>query len=173
MKYSSKAFLALTIVLALFVFGCVGQNSKTLYASMGRELSQSQFFTLNDLNGKEVNLKDELKSHKAVLVNFFATWCPPCREEIPDLIKLQEKFKTKSFTVLAVNVNESQQKVSNFVEKMGINYSVVLDVDNIISQEYRVVGIPTSYLLKSDGKILGEYHAAGPDLFEDVKKALS
>jgi thiol-disulfide isomerase/thioredoxin len=105
-------------------------------------------------------------------VNFWATWCPPCREEIPDLIKLYAKNKDRGLEILGVDVGESPTKVSNFIEKAGINYPVVLDRDMSVSETYRVVGIPTTYLMNSEGAILGEYHGYTPQLVSDVEKAL-
>jgi thiol-disulfide isomerase/thioredoxin len=135
-------------------------------------LSQNQYFTLKDLNGKETKLDALLQGKKAVLVNFWATWCPPCREEIPDLIRLQEKYKDRGFTVIGVDVGESVRKVSKFAEQNGMNYPLVLDKARSVTETYKIVGIPTSLLIASDGTILGEYHSAEAPLFEAVEKAL-
>ena len=113
-----------------------------------------------------------MKQNKAVLLNFWATWCPPCREEIPGLIKLQEAYRNKSFTILGVDVGESQKKAAGFVEKTSINYPVVLDSDMKVAEAYSVFGIPTTFLLSSEGKILGEYHGFTSRLVADVEKAL-
>ncbi|MBI4432634.1 MAG: TlpA family protein disulfide reductase [Candidatus Omnitrophica bacterium] len=132
----------------------------------------SQNFTLPDLRGQSVSLESLLKENKAILLNFWATWCPPCREEIPDLIRLQEQYGGKGFTVVGVDVGESRAKVAAFAERMGMNYPILLDSDQSVSESYRVVGIPTSLLMRSDGTVIGKFHAAGPDLFEAVEAAL-
>ena len=162
------------IFLSLFLFtlGCMGPDSRQVNANASGELKNSQKFTLNNLKGEPVNLEALLKQNKAVLINFWATWCPPCREEIPGLIDLQEKFRNKSFTILGVDAGESQTKVSGFAEKMGINYPVVLDSDMAVAKHYSIYGIPTSLLVSSDGKILGEYHTYSRELEADVEKAL-
>ena len=129
-------------------------------------------FSLKNLQNEDVALQSALAKNKAVLVNFWATWCPPCREEIPDLIKLEEKYKDKGFTILGIDVGESAERVQSFSEKAGMNYPLLLDVDNAVAETYRVVGIPTTYLLNSEGKVLGEYHAFTPQLESDVEKAL-
>ncbi len=149
----------------------MGPSSRDSSAQDG-QLSGRQMFTLKNLDGEDVSLEALLKRNKAVLLNFWATWCPPCREEIPDLIKLQETYQGRSFTILGVDVGESGAKVSGFVKKIGINYPVVLDSDNRVTEIYRVVGIPTSLLIDSDGKILGVYHGFTGPLVEDVKKAV-
>ena len=162
----------LSLGVFLFVLGCMGPGSKSTNARAAGELQSSQKFTIKDVQGNPVNLEGLLKQNKAVLLNFWATWCPPCREEIPGLIKLQEAYKNKSFTILGVDVGESQKKVAGFVEKMGINYPVVLDGGMKVAEAYSVFGIPTTFLLSSEGKILGEYHGFTPRLVADVEKAL-
>ncbi len=172
MRFSFRIFSVASLSLFLFVLGCVGADSRHASANASGELQDLKKFTLNNLNNEPVSLDALLKKNKAVLINFWATWCPPCREEIPGLIKLQEKFKDKSFTVLGVDAGESKIKVSGFVEKIGINYPVVLDSDMAVAERYSVYGIPTSFLVSSKGKILGEYHAYTPKLVADVEKVL-
>ncbi len=171
MKFSRRLISTAFLSLFFFTAGCMGPSSKDSSAETGH-LSGRQLFTLKNLNGEEVSLDGLLKSNKAVLLNFWATWCPPCREEIPDLIKLQETYQGRSFTILGVDVGESAAKVSSFADKIGINYPVVLDHDSRVSESYRVVGIPTSMLIDSDAKILGIYYGFTPQLAEDVKKAV-
>ena len=172
MRSSFRIFSIGFLSLFLLVLGCMGPDSRQSRANASGESQVLQKFTLNNLKDEPVSLDMLLKKNRAVLINFWATWCPPCREEIPGLITLQEKFKDKSFTVLGVDVGESKTKVSNFAEKIGINYPVVLDPDMSVTERYSVVGIPTSFLVSSTGKILGEYHAYTPDLETDVEKAL-
>lgn len=172
MTWKKRIGWGLCLGLFLFVFGCVGSKQRDLNAASGT-LEGSQFFTLMNLEGTQTSLGAVIKENKVVLLNFFASWCPPCIEEIPDLIRLQDKYKDRSFTVLGVDVGESRRKVMNFVERMGINYPVVLDTDTEVARQYHVVGIPTSLLVSAEGKILGEYHAATPELFSDVENALT
>lgn len=150
----------------------MGPGSRHGNATDSATLRANQRFTLNDIHGTPVNLDSLLKQKKAILINFWATWCPPCREEIPGLIKLQETLKDRSFTILGVDVGESQKKVSSFAEKSGINYPVVLDSEMKVSESYAVFGIPTTFLVSSDGKILGEYHGFTKQLVADTEKAL-
>ncbi|MBI3251997.1 MAG: TlpA family protein disulfide reductase [Candidatus Omnitrophica bacterium] len=171
MRKMAKVGSVLLLAVSFFAAGCVGGAGSP--SGMAAELSPDQRFTLVDLNGQTVSLDGLLKEKKAVLVNFWATWCPPCREEIPDLIRLQRQYAARGFTALGVNVGESQGKVSAFAAKMGINYPVLLDEDQSVAENFRIVGIPTSLLVDSSGKILGEYHSASPQLFSDVEKALA
>ncbi len=153
-------------------FGCGGANA-TYTETAGNKLTEDKYFSLRDLNGNEVNLKAELAKHKAVVVNFWATWCPPCREEIPDLIKLQEQYGANGFTILGVDIGESHKKVSNFAKKMNMTYPVLLDSDESAASAYGIVGIPTSLLVKSDGTIVGEYHSVSKKMQDDVAKILA
>lgn len=134
-------------------------------------IAEDQYFTLKDLEGEDTSLKDLLAGHKAVLLNFWATWCPPCREEIPDLIRLQEQYEDKGFTVVGIDVGESKKKVAKFAAKFSMNYPIVLDADQSVSAAYGIVGIPTSLLVDSQGNVIGEFHAAHQDLFDAVEKA--
>ena len=168
MTFSRRMASALLFGLLIFIVGCMGPGSR----SDAAELDEDQKFTLPDLSGNPVSLEALLKQNKAVLVNFWATWCPPCREEIPNLIKLHEQYKDKSFTVLGVEVGESVNKVSGFAKKNGIRYPIVLDQDQSVAEKYKIVGIPTTLLIGPGGKILGEYHAYTPELVSDVEKAL-
>lgn len=176
MKFSRRLISAFTLSLFFFMAGCMGPSSRDSNAATGQRpagrLGNEQMFTLKNLNGEDVSLETLLKANKAVLLNFWATWCPPCREEIPHLIKLQETYQGRSFTILGVDVGESDAKVSGFVKKIGINYPVVLDRDNGVAGIYGIVGIPTSMLIGSDGKILGVYYGFTRQLTEDVKKAV-
>ena len=137
-----------------------------------RRLGPDQHFVLKNLKGEEVKFDDVLQAHKAVLLNFWATWCPPCREEIPDLVELQAKHQNDSFTVLGVDVGESGSKVGAFAEKMKMNYPLLLDSEMQVAESYKVVGIPTSLLVTPEGTILGEYHGYTRRLVSDVEKAL-
>ena len=110
---------------------------------------------------------------KLVVLNIWATWCPPCREEIPGLIRLQEKFGKDGFLIVGLDNGESAERVASFAKKTGINYLMLLDEDSAVAESYGVVGIPTTFLVASDGRVLGEYHAFTPKLVMDVEKAVT
>ncbi len=161
------------VLLLLFSSGCSGlTGSGSVTVTAGSELKQEQRFTLVNLQNETVKLDEVLSKNKAVLINFWTTWCTFCVEEMPDLIKLQDKHQARGFTVLAVNEGESVEEVSSFTKKMGVNFPVVLDLEGLVAKNYGLVGIPTSYLIGSDGKVLGEYHGFTPKLVSDVEKSL-
>ena len=141
-------------------------------SSVGSELKQEQRFTLKDIKGNAVSLDQTLAQHQAVLLNFWATWCGYCVEEMPNLIRLQDQYKDKGFTILAVDVGEGQGAASAFSDKMKLNFPVVLDEETAVAQQYGVVGIPTSILIDAKGRILGQFSTYTPRLAEAVKRAL-
>jgi len=109
-------------------------------------------FTLPDLAGKPVRLAD-FQGKKAVLVNFWATWCPPCREEMPTLERLA-KARRETLQVLGVNLDAvSQARVRAFVRELGITFPILLDPELAVGKTYRVRGLPTSFVVDRDGVV--------------------
>ncbi len=168
-----KAILLLVFSVLVSGAGCSLKSSGSASHSVAGELMQDQRFTLMNLKNEAVSLDQVLSKNKAVLVNFWATWCAYCVEEMPDLVKLQDKYQSRGFTVIAVNVGESAEQATAFQKKMGLNFPVVLDPESSTAEKYGLVGIPVSYLIGSDGKILGEYHGFTPKLVADVEKVLA
>jgi peroxiredoxin len=107
--------------------------------------------TLQDLNGKEWNLHS-LRGN-VVLVNFWATWCPPCRKEIPDLDSLYASFHKQGFVVLGIS-DEEAGKVAPFVKEHNVSYPILLDAGRRVNELFAVQGIPKSFLYDRQGKIV-------------------
>ena len=114
---------------------------------------QSADFTLSDLQGKAWRLQ-ELRG-KVVLVNFWATWCPPCRKEMPDLDALYSKFKDQGFVVLAIS-DEEAAKVSPYLAEHKVSYPVVLDPGRKVNDLFIVEGIPKSFVYDRSGKMVAQ-----------------
>ncbi len=112
-------------------------------------LMQDYDFELEDLNGNKISLSDY--KGKKVYLNFWATWCPPCKAEMPDMEKLYQETKDNGLIMLAVNVGEDKKTVQSFIEDNGYNFPVLLDVTGEVSQLYQVTGIPTSYFIDTEG----------------------
>ena len=117
------------------------------------ELRQQADFSLADLGGRDWSLKD-LRG-KVVLVNFWATWCPPCRKEIPDLEALYKRFKAGGLVVLGIS-DEPATKVQPFVRQEKISYPVLLDLGRKVNGLYSVSGIPMSFVYDRSGKLVAE-----------------
>ncbi|MGB6386770.1 MAG: TlpA disulfide reductase family protein [Terriglobales bacterium] len=108
-------------------------------------------FTLKDLSGKTWTFSD-LRG-KVVLVNFWATWCPPCRKEMPDLETLYERFGSKGFVVLGIS-DEEAAKVEPFISERKVSFPVLLDLGRKINDLFVVEGIPKSFVYDRDGKLV-------------------
>ena len=104
------------------------------------------------LAGKTISLEDY--KGKVVLVDFWATWCGPCRAEIPDLVKLQARLGPKGFTILGVSMDDDVSEVAPFVKAMKINYPVIVNGGERAPKGWIEPGLPTAYLIGRDGKIL-------------------
>ncbi len=114
-------------------------------------------FELEDLSGKRIALKN-LKG-KVVFLNFWATWCIPCRQEMPTMEKLHKTFKERGLEVVAVNIKEDKKDVRKFVEELGLTFTILLDKSGNISEEYGAWSIPLTYVINRKGEFVGK--AAG------------
>ena len=112
-------------------------------------LMEDYDFTLEDLQGKKVKLS-ELKGKK-VYLNFWATWCPTCKEEMPHIEKLYQETKDTDLVILTIDVGEDKKTVQDFIAKNNYNFTVLLDVKGEVSQLYQVSGIPTSLFIDTNG----------------------
>lgn len=106
-------------------------------------------FTLKDLSGNEVSLSDY--KGKKIMLNFWATWCPPCKAEMPDMQKLYEKHKDE-LIILAVNL-DPQNDVSGFVTDMGLTFPILLEGEAAVNEQYKIISIPTSFFIDEKGVI--------------------
>ena len=114
---------------------------------------QQADFTLTDLQGRIWELKS-LRG-KVVLVNFWATWCPPCRKEMPDLQALYNRFQDRGLIILAIS-DEEQEKVKPFIAEYKITYPVLLDPGRKVNDLFQVEGIPKSFVYDRDGKMVAQ-----------------
>ena len=114
---------------------------------------QTADFTLQDLRGQPWTLKD-LRG-KVVVVNFWATWCPPCRKEMPDLQSLYKKYKDKGLVILAIS-DEDLSKVKPFVAGQDIKYPVLLDPGRKVNELFEIQGIPRSLVYDRNGKLVAQ-----------------
>jgi len=127
-------------------------------------------FSLVDINGKTVSLSDF--SGKAVILDFFASWCPPCKQEVPDFIELEKAYGDKGFAMIGVAL-EKADAAGAFAGKVGINYPVLVD-DGKTSEAYGPIrSIPTTFIIDKSGKIVKIYIGyREKSVFEDEIKEL-
>ncbi|MEY4764712.1 MAG: hypothetical protein RI907_1385 [Pseudomonadota bacterium] len=108
-------------------------------------------FTLRSAQGTNLRLQ-ELRG-KVVLVNFWATWCGPCRQEMPHLNRLHEKYGKSGFVLLGINVDDDPRKALSVAEELGIRFPVLLDTDKKVSEAYGLQAMPSTFLVDRDGKL--------------------
>ena len=128
-------------------------------------------FTLANTEGQNMSLSDF--KGKAIILNFFASWCPPCRGEVPDFVELQKAYGDKGFTFVGVSLVD-QKESKDFAAKMNINYPVLVD-DGKVSVLYGPVrSIPTTFVIDKDMKVVKMYIGARSkgDFEKDIKELL-
>ena len=119
-------------------------------------------FTLDDVSGQRIKLSD-LRGHP-VVINFWATWCPPCRQELPALQSAYQRFRDKGVILVGVDLKENAETIQNFTTQFGLTYPLLLDRDGAVSERYQVRGIPTTVIVDADGVVRARH--VGP-LTED------
>ncbi len=137
----------LLVVFALALWGCAREEKPALEGNAAPD------FTLNNLAGQEVKLAD-LRG-KVVLVNFWATWCPPCREEIPSMERLNKAMAGKPFQMLAISIDEGGKgAVEGFFNKAGVALPTLLDPGQKTGKRYGITGVPETFIVDKKGVIL-------------------
>ena len=164
------ALPALFLVLAMLLAGAHAASAAQKVTGRAAE-----DFTLNDLNGKKVSLSSF--KGKVVLLNFWATWCPPCRAEMPSLEKLYQRLKDKGFTVLAVATDRAAVDVKDYLKAQPLSFTILLDGNLKISRErYKVFMMPTTFLIDKRGvvveKFYGEEDWMDPETIKQIEALL-
>ncbi len=146
--------LTMTIFSILFVSACAVQQEQADQSDTVEQEYENDF-TLQNLEGDQVSLSDY--EGKLVVLNFWATWCPPCREEIPDFIEVYSNYRDRGVQFLGVS-NEDQDTLSSFVQEYGINYPILIDgsVDTIMGQ-WGIRALPTTFILDHNGEVLSSH----------------
>ena len=181
MKFKTLAFLSILTI--LFFTGCDSKDNSQNKAQTQQadrvtefqlETADKQIINITLLNDK-ILFKDY--PNKIVLLNFFATWCPPCKTEIPNLIKLQEDYKN-DFVVISVLLEEmkNDEEIKAFMKDFGINYIVTNSSENfdLAKNLGGIKSIPTMFLIEKNGNIFQKYVGLVPnEMMEiDIKKVL-
>jgi thiol-disulfide isomerase/thioredoxin len=126
---------------------------------------------LADANGRELNLSQY--RGKTVVVNFWATWCEPCREEMPSLERLRTRMGEKSLEVIAVNVGEAPERVARFTREVPVTFPIVYDREGATAKAWQVRGYPTSFVVDPDGRVryyfVGELDWSGADVVRVIE----
>jgi len=140
------AGLVLILTSVLLVGGCTAQAPQP--PKVGKPAPE---FQLPNLEGQSISLGDF--RGKSVLINFWATWCPPCRSEMPFIQEVYEEWSDKGLVVLAIDIGESSSKVENFMQSYNLSFPVLLDSNQNVALKYRIRAIPTTFFIDKDGII--------------------
>jgi len=174
------AVLLVVLVAAMFFGGRYLANRSRAGASGSARIGgdakgqPAPEFDLKDLAGKNVRLSDY--HGKVVLLNFWATWCPPCKEEMPWFVDLQQRYGAQGLQVIGVAMDDSdQKKIESFAKQLGVNYPVLLGKESTAHAYGDVQFLPDTFYIGRDGKIVS--HVQGlinrKEIEEQVKKALA
>jgi cytochrome c biogenesis protein CcmG, thiol:disulfide interchange protein DsbE len=127
-------------------------------------------FSLHDVNGSIVTLN----SFKGMVVflTFWATWCPSCKEELPDLNTLQQKFADKGFTVLSICIESSDSIVANYLMKHPVIFPVLVDKKGAVAETFRFSGLPASFMVGKDGIIRHKYSGYDKEAFTLIEQKI-
>ncbi|HUX20343.1 MAG TPA: TlpA disulfide reductase family protein [Spirochaetia bacterium] len=156
-----KLILLVIVALAVSVSGYAADIGTLIDRAGLRPLKpgvESIDFQLDNLAGKTVSLSSYRGD--VVLLNFWATWCGPCRSEMGSIESLYNEYKDKGFVVLAVNLQEDPATVSSFVKQFGLTFPVVLDRSGRVGYTYNARGIPTTYLINKKGEVTSGFVGA-------------
>jgi peroxiredoxin len=143
--YLSIASLGVGILMSALPAHCLSADDDDAPAALAEIDNQKPPFRLDDLNMKPVSLAD-LRSD-IVVVHFFATWCEPCREELPALNRLVARSDPSHLRVVSISVAEVDVRVRNFVEKIPVGFPVLLDRDRSVAKSWNVSALPTTFIL--------------------------
>ncbi len=167
--FDKTSLLKSTIIFILAVFITAGVTffslglleRSTPTSRSGQELvtKKAPSFTGVDLYGNEVSLKDYTENN-LVILNFWASWCPPCREETPGMERIWKKYKNSDVVLIGINVQDSLEDTESYVDEFKITFPIIMDMDGSISIDYGVTGIQVTFLLNSEGRIVDRWVGA-------------
>jgi cytochrome c biogenesis protein CcmG, thiol:disulfide interchange protein DsbE len=143
--------MGLASIIALIQSAPKPENSQTIYAIPVKVEYPAPELSVKTLSEAPVSLED--MRGQVVLLNNWATWCPPCREEMPELEAFYKAYKDNGFTLVAINAGETRAEVSEFVDRYGLTFPIWLDQSNAALGAFRNMRLPNSYLIDKDGVV--------------------
>jgi peroxiredoxin len=149
-------------ILALALTAC---DSKPRESIKGKATD----FSLKDINGKDVRLSDF--RGKVVMLDFWATWCPPCVNAVPELAALHTKYNSKGFEVIGISMDHSVGDTKRFVAGKNVPYTMLMSSDKV-EKQYGVTTIPVSFLIDKSGKVVRKHLGFAPGVSEEIEKEI-
>ena len=144
-KKLSQVLARVSVVFAMLVLG----NGSAMAAVAPSSIAPD--FTLRTVGGPNMRLQEQ--RGRVVLINFWATWCGPCRQEVPHLNRLFDKYRAAGFVILGVNVDDDPRNATELALKLGIKFPVLLDTDKTVSHLYDLITMPSTVLIDRDGRV--------------------
>lgn len=162
-------WIAAVAIIAIVVYAYV-QRSGSQGSGPGTLAGQTvPPYPLKDANGKTISL-DAYHGH-VVVINLWATWCPPCRAEMPDLQRLYAAYRSRGLIVLGVNQGESATRAAEFAHSLGIKFPIALDPDQQYGRRFTALGLPTTVVVDRNGTIVRGYD--GPLAYSQMIAAVA
>jgi cytochrome c biogenesis protein CcmG/thiol:disulfide interchange protein DsbE len=168
-------FVVLVVAIPIILITLKEKDSGPRFKMPLQEGKPAPDFTFPDLDGRQVSLSDF--TGKVVLVNIWATWCPPCRDEMPSMQKLYERFKGEHFEILAVSIDaDGREAVAPFMQQMNLTFPALLDPEEKIRSLYAITGVPESFIIDRNGilarRVIGPLDWTTPKVFNFFKNLL-
>lgn len=134
--------------IALIMAAQLGAPIPVIAANIG---DMAPNFTLKADSGKNLRLSEY--RGEVVMINFWATWCGPCRQEMPLLNELYQRYRPVGFTLLGVNIDDQSASASKMAHRLGVTYPIVFDAEKVVSRLYDINAMPTTVMVDRDGKV--------------------
>ena len=162
--FGSLRVPAVSAAMLLILLSCTAKNQENSSSALSRAFEHAGLRTLKEsIPARDFSLPvastgvsqslSGLKG-KAVFLNFWATWCGPCRSEMPSMEALYNKYREKGLEMLAVNIMEQKAEVLGFMEENGLSFPAALDIDGRVSNSYGIQSIPTTFIINREGNIV-------------------
>jgi len=156
-----KLFRLIVVAMSLFGLGVMPANAKIISG-------KAPVFTLKSRGGHNLRLSDY--RGQVVLINFWASWCGPCRQEMPLLENLYKRYNKLGFTIMGVNVDTDSTKANNYLKDMTVTFPIVYDISNAVSKSFNVNAMPTTVIVDRNGNMRFLHQGYRPGYENDYKK---
>lgn len=172
-KLISAVTLAVVVVafFALLAFGLANKSPATGRSGVTRIGKPAPQFSMTLLDGGEFRLEEH--AGRPVVINFWASWCPPCRDESPGFERVWRKYRDTGVLFVGVDIQDTQEEAARYVEEFGLTFPNGRDPDGKITVDYGVIGLPVTFFIGANGVVEGRWVGAVPeDKLEDWTRSL-
>lgn len=158
-RIKALTILLLGILIAGFTtflaIGVLGTSTAT--GRSGKELvgKKTPFFVAPKVGGQLISLEDY--KERPLILNFWASWCPPCRDETPGMERVWRKYKDEGVIILGINVQDGEKEAERYISEFGVTFSNALDLDGSITVDYGITGLPVTFFINKKGFVIGRW----------------